>query len=110
MLRDLFNRELSISEIAQRSGHSRGTVRKYLHTQVPPSPQERSKKPSKLDGHRDYIVQRLQEYPLSAKRIYREIQEKGFNGKYTIVKDFVREVQPNVLVSAYTDTRPCVFG
>jgi len=36
----------------------------------------------------EYIIQRLQEYPLSAKRIYREIQEKGFAGNYTIVKDF----------------------
>ena len=61
MLRDLFNRELSISEIARRTGHRRGTVRKYLRAQVPPSSHERSKKPSKLDGYREYIVQRLQE-------------------------------------------------
>jgi transposase len=90
--RDLFNKESSISKIARRTGHSRGTVRKYLRTQVPPTPQETSKKPRKLDGYREYIIQRLQEYPLSAKRIYREIQEKGFTGKYTIVKDFIREV------------------
>ena len=100
MLRDLFNRELSISEIARRTGHSRGTIRKYLRSQVPPTPQERSKKPSKLDGYREYIIQRLQEYPLSAKRIYREIQEKGFTGKYTIVKDFIREVRPKASVPA----------
>jgi transposase len=108
MLRDLFNERLSISEIARRTGHSRGTVRKYLRTQVPPAPQERSRKPSKLDGYREYIIQRLQEYPLSAKRIYREIQEKGFTGKYTIVKDFVREVRPKAKVHAvyYIDTRP----
>jgi hypothetical protein len=30
MLRDLFNKELSISEIARRAGHNRGTVRKCL--------------------------------------------------------------------------------
>jgi response regulator of citrate/malate metabolism len=29
-LRDLFNEELSISEIARQIGHSRVTVRKYL--------------------------------------------------------------------------------
>ena len=101
MLRDLFNKELSISEIARRTGHSRGTVRKYLRSQVPPTPQERSKKPSKLDGYREYIIQMLQEYPLSAKRIYREIQEKGFTGKYTIVKDFIREVRPKATVCRY---------
>ena len=100
MLQDLFNKELSISEITRVTGHSRGTVRKYLRSHVPSTPQERSKKPSKLDGYREYIIQRLQEYPLSAKRIYREIQEKGFTGKYTIVKDFIREVRPKATVSA----------
>jgi transposase len=100
MLRDLFNQELSISEIARRTGHSRGTVRKYLLSPVPPAPQKRQQKPSKLDGYKEYITARLQEYPLSAKRIYREIQEKGFTGKYTIVKDFVREVRPKSTVSA----------
>ena len=110
MLRDLFNDGLSISEIARRTGHSRGTVRKYLRAQVPPAPQERSKKPGKLDGYREYILSRLQEYPLSAKRIYREIQEKGFTGKYTIVKDYVREVRPKVGVSALYryETKPGV--
>ena len=100
MLRDLFNQELSISEIARRTGHSRGTVRKYLLSPVPPAPQKRQQKPSKLDGYKEYITARLQEYPLSAKRIYREIQERGFTGKYTIVKDFVREVRPKSTVPA----------
>lgn len=100
MLRDLFNQELSISEIARRTGHSRGTVRKYLVSPVPPAPQKRQKKPSKLDNYKEYIAARLQEYPLSAKRIYREIQEKGFTGKYTIVKDFIREVRPRTSVAA----------
>jgi transposase len=100
MLRDLFNQGLSISEIARQTGYSRGTVRKYINSQIPPAPQNRSKKPSKLDDYKGYIVQRLQEYPLSASRIYREILELGFTGKYTIVKTFVREVRPKVGVPA----------
>jgi transposase len=63
MLRDLFNQELSTSEISRRTGHSRGTVRKYLRSQVPPAAQKRSRKPSKLDDYREYIINRLQEYP-----------------------------------------------
>jgi transposase len=53
-LRDLFNKELSISEIARQPGHSRVTVRKYLSSQIPPLPKKRLRKPSKLDGHREY--------------------------------------------------------
>jgi transposase len=110
MLRDLFNQGLSISEIARRTGHSRGTIRKYLFTQVPPASKKRLKKPSKLDSYREYIISRLREYPFTSKRIYREIQEKGFTGKYTIVKDFVREVRPKVGVPAVYryETKPGV--
>jgi hypothetical protein len=65
MLRDLFNKELSISEIARRTGHSRSTVGKYLRSQAPLTSRKRSKKPSELDDYREYIISRLQEYPLS---------------------------------------------
>jgi transposase len=111
-LRDLFNEELSISEIARQTGHSRVTVQKYLNSQVPPAPQKRPKKPSKLDGYREYIISRLNEYTLSANRIYREIQERGFTGKYTIVKDFVRKVRPKIGVPAVyrCETKPGIQG
>ncbi|VVB69671.1 Integrase core domain protein [uncultured archaeon] len=74
-LRDLFNKELSISEIARQTGHSRVTVRKYLNSQVPPLPQKRSRKPRKLDGHREYIIDRLKECPLSQELLYDNITQ-----------------------------------
>jgi len=37
-LRDLFNKDLSISEIARQTGHSRVTVRKHLNSQIPLCP------------------------------------------------------------------------
>jgi transposase len=109
-LRDLFNQEVSISEIARQTGHGRVTIRKYLNSQVPLLPQKGPKKPGKLDGHREYIISRLKEYPLSASRIYREILERGFTGKYTIAKDFVREVRPKIGVPAIYryETKPGV--
>ena len=96
VLRDLFNQGLSISEIARKTCHSRVTVRKYIHSQIPPTPEKRSKRPGKLDDYKEYIDRRLKEYPLTAARIYREIQEQGFEGRYTIVKDYVRETRPNL--------------
>jgi transposase len=57
---------------------------------------KRARKASKLDGYRDYITSRLQEHPLSAKRIYDEILEMGFEGKYSIVKEFVREIKQKI--------------
>jgi transposase len=64
---------LSISEIARKTGHRRGTMRKCLRYQVPPASKKKSKTTGKLDGYREYILGRLQEYSLSAKCIYHEI-------------------------------------
>jgi len=58
----------------------------------------------------DYIEQRITEYPLSAARIYREIQDQGFTGKYTIVKDYIRQIRPEERVPAILryETKPGV--
>lgn len=108
MLRELHNQGMSISEIAKKTGYNRRTVRKYVNSKVPPVAKKRSPKASKLDNYKDYITQRLKNYPLTASRIYREIQEMGFTGKYTIVKDFVREIRPETGVCAIYryETRP----
>ena len=93
-LKELHKQGLSISEIARITGRSRGTVRKHIKSDAPPEAKKRAQKSSKLDEYKDYITQRLNNHPLTASRIYREIQEMGFAGKYTIVKDFVRENRP----------------
>ncbi len=100
MLRELHNQGMSISEIAKETGYNRRTVRKYVNLKVPPVAGKRSPKASKLDDYKEYIIQRLNSYPLTASRIYREIQKRGFTGKYTIVKDFVRKIRPKTGVFA----------
>jgi len=110
MIRDLYNQGLNISQIAQTTGVDRKTVRKYLATQTPPSAQPRTGKPGKLAAYKDYIQNRIADYPLSAARIYREIQEQGFAGKYTIVKDYIRTIRPHTPVQAVFryETKPGV--
>ena len=100
MIRDLYNQGLNISQIAQAIGFDRKTVRKYLATPTPPSAQPRPGTPSKLDAYKDYIQNRIADYPLNASRIYREIQEQGFSGKYTVVKDYIRTIRPPTRVPA----------
>jgi transposase len=92
VLKNSFGQGISISEIARQTGYSRKTIRKYVTSSRPPAPKKRAKRVSKLDGYREFIISRLQEYPISAKCIYNEIQAMGFNGTYTIVRDFVREI------------------
>jgi transposase len=106
----LFNENLSISEIARQTGHDRKTIRKYINSETPPLRKERHKKPGKLDPFKDYITRRLNEHPFSALRLYREIQDQGFTGKYGIVKNFIREIRPKMDVPAIYryETKPGV--
>ena len=96
-LKELHKQGLSNSEIARQTGYNRRTVSKYVKAKVPPVSKRRSVKASKLDAYKEYIIQRINSVPLTASRIYREIQARGFSGKYTIVRDFVRQNRPKAV-------------
>ncbi len=110
MIKDLYAQGFSIRGISKKTGFDRRTVSKYLKTKSVPEYKKRIQKESKLDEYKDYITTKLHEGPYTASRLYREIQEMGFTGKYTIVKDYVRKVRPEygvVAVFRY-ETKPGV--
>jgi transposase len=96
MILDLHRQGLSISEIARRIGQDRKTVRKYVaQGLVAPVYGPRQPRPTRLDPYKDYLRQRVTEFPgLSGRRLLREIRELGYDGGYTAVTDFLREVRP----------------
>lgn len=51
-------------------------------------------RPSKLDPFKPSIVRMLETHPYSAAQILQRIREEGFDGRYSIVKDYVRKVRP----------------
>jgi transposase len=110
LIRDLHHQGLTISQIARETGFNRRTVRRHLAADVPPMPQKRARRPSKLDAYREYIRDRIADHPLSAVRIHREIRDMGFDGKYTIVKDYIRTIRPRENVQAVLrfETKPGV--
>jgi len=110
MIRDLYNQGLNISQIAHHTGFDRKTVRKHLLARTPPALSPRARKPSKLDDYRDYILRGITDYPLSAARAYREIQDLGFTGKYTIVKAQTPHILGNILSSSVSAIFRTCFG
>ncbi|KKH72707.1 hypothetical protein DU78_15555, partial [Methanosarcina mazei] len=110
LIRDLYSQGFSISKISRQTGYARATVRKYLNKKTVPEPQKRPGRKSKLDPYKPYILEKLNEGPYTASRLYREIKEMGFDGGKTIVKDLVREVRPKQGVSAILryETKPGV--
>ena len=91
---------MSTREAARVFGLHRDTVRKMLEYSVPPGYRRQSppRRP-KLDPYHGVIDRILEEdrrlprkQRHTAKRIYDRLRaEHGFTGKYTIVKDYVRE-------------------
>src|ERR1700724_1975949 len=96
MILDLHRQGLSVSAIARQVGIDRKTVRTYIAKGLePPAYQKRPPAPSLVDGFDPYLRERLATYPaLTARRLFREIKERGYSGGYSVVRDRVREIRP----------------
>jgi transposase len=93
---DLHRQGLKVATIARQLGIDRKTVRKYLARDVGiPAYGPRQPRKRLIDGHVDYLKQRLEAYPgLTAQRLMREITDRGYKGGYGTVRDVVRELRP----------------
>jgi len=82
--------KVRISEILRLD---RGTVTKYI---VDPVPQRKPvTRPSKLDPYRQDILDLLAQDPKASASVIRQrLAEKGFTGKTSILKDYIRTVRP----------------
>ncbi len=56
--------------------------------------QRREQRQSKLDPFKAQIVQWLESYPYTAVQVLQRLRETGYNGGYSIVKDYVRKMRP----------------
>ena len=98
MILDLHRQGLGVSAIARRVGIDRKTVRKYIERGLePPAYGPRKPRPRQLEPFEAYLRQRVVAYPsLTGSRLLREIREQGYDGGYTAVTDFLREVRPRL--------------
>jgi len=87
---------LSKTAIAKKLGISRRTVHRYVREgKGSPEYRRRPPAPSKIDTFREYLSARLNTYPeLSSARLFAEIKDLGYRGRYTLLKDLVRSLRP----------------
>ena len=126
-IRRLWSEGRDVTEIARMTGHDRKTVRKYLQIDdfSPKTPAPRPKGASKLDPFKDYVDRTLEadlhewrKQRHTATRIYGELLEMGYEGKYSLVQCYVRERKREMrqASSAFMDlvwapgTAQCDFG
>lgn len=72
-----------------------------------PAPPKRRK--SLLDAYEDHIRELLERYPdIHGTRIYEELQRRGYQGRYSMVRDRVRQLRPQPVRDAVVrfETRP----
>jgi transposase len=90
-----------IRRISRELGISRGRIRRLLvsnsvlrdtipGTTVKP----KRKRPGKLDPYKGFIAGLLEKYSnITGQRVYEHLKQKGFDGKITIVRDYLQDIR-----------------
>ena len=96
MILELHRQGLSVSAIAERTGHDRKTVRKYIREGlVAPKYKPRHPRPTVIEPYEAYLRERVTAWPeLTGERLLREIRSQGYSEGRTAVNDFLRTVRP----------------
>ena len=92
--------------IARQLGLDRRTIHRWIaagqldvevETGLLPTPVRSSSRSSKLEPYKAIIRQRLQDFPeMPATRLFEEARAAGYEGSYTLVKEFARSIRPPV--------------
>ena len=93
-IRDCHQREgLKVGQIASALGLDARTVAHWID-EPRYRPRRSAPRASKLDPYKPLVQKWLQAHPLTAQQVFQRLREEGFEGGYTIVKDYVRLVRP----------------
>ncbi|MCP3877694.1 MAG: transposase, partial [Sulfitobacter sp.] len=84
---------LKVEQIARALALDGRTVEKWIG-EPRYRPRHAPARASKLDAYKAQIRQWLEAHPYSAQQIFQRLQEAGFDGGITIVKEYVRTVRP----------------
>jgi len=90
MIKDLYRKGVTISEIARITGHSRATIRAIINGPVSPPPQKRKARARKIDPYVPYLEKRMLEGVYNCRKLLTEIQRQGYQGSWSLLKSFVQ--------------------
>ena len=91
----------TISEIARITGRDRKTVRRLVR-EGPPGPRTPRLVRSKLDDHREYLLERMlgPDKVTNAAVLFDEIRARGYTGSRSILWEFLQPLRPLVAEKA----------
>ena len=82
---------LNYTELGQKYHLDARTAKRYALSGTKPAYQLSGPKPSILDPYKHQIDQWLEEAPYSAVKILEKLKGQGYQGKYTVVRQYVRQ-------------------
>ena len=96
MIREMYRKGVSISEIARQTGRDRKTIRQVVNaSELAPRRHPRQAKACKIDAYAPYLERRMAEGVFNARKLYGEILAQGYPGKESKVREFVHERRPD---------------
>ncbi|HEU5380741.1 MAG TPA: ISL3 family transposase [Ktedonobacteraceae bacterium] len=91
---ELHTQGVGIIKIGKQLGLARNTVRKYLRQgSEPPQPTPRPLRTSLLDSYEEYLLKRWSQGCRNAAQLFREIEERGFQGSNTLVRAYIAHLR-----------------
>ncbi len=93
-IRRLYAAGVSTSELARRTRHDRKTIRRIVRTESPAERPACRRREGRLAPFRDYVLRRMELGVPNAVRIHAELQELGYRGGLTILRDLMRPHRP----------------
>ena len=90
MIRDMYRRGMTVSDIARTTGHDRKTIRAIVNGPVSPPPQKRKPRAKKLDPFVPYLERRIEEGVLNCNKLWDEMRKQGYQGGKSLIKSFVQ--------------------
>jgi transposase len=93
--------------ISQQLGICTKTVRRYLNRSLPLAPLRRSRRIRLLDAYKPYLLERWNSGCHNASQLLREIRQQGFEGQFSIVREFVSKLRA---ASGLPPRKRCIQG
>lgn len=103
---------MNYTELGKKYHIDPRTAKKYAESPQRPEYTLTEPKPTKLDDYKQQVDLWLEEAPYSAVRILEKLTEQGFDGKYSIVKEYVRskKMDLNEKATVRFETMPGLQG
>ena len=88
----LYKNDYSVKGIHRITGHSRNTIRKIIKNKKPFTFKS-TPRLSRLDKHKNIIIDRFSKEELSRKQIFYIITEQGYDGSFSTLSNFITKLK-----------------